>query len=578
MTASSLLSISLCLLILCQGSLAQESVCRVVILEPRGLLLPYNNAPSLMYIVQGRGFIGTVFPGCPETFQPFQQQSEKEQFPMGSESWRQQRTRDEHQRVHRFKQGDIIALPAGVTYWCYNEGDVAMVSVQVYDASNTANQLVPWERGLQMLMTTRGQEMQQQEFEEAMQGWQQYSQSTGAQYNITNGLDEMFCTIKIRSNIDRPSHADYFNQRGSRRVQVVNHRGQAVFDGQLRQGQILLITQNFAVLKKASEREMFHWVSFVTNSNHLGSQIAGKSSVFQGMPFQVLMHSYRLSLEQARVLKFGRQDETIVFSPRILPLALPGAVFRCESLEEFVLDVPYPGIEPMPALRPRLISLSLLRRLDIHAEARLDDAFIGKLMFGCPMLEELSLTRCKLEFFMISSDVLKHLHIGACDHHEKLCIHTPNLLSLELYGALLGGYTFTNITSLVKAVIDFGGFLDEHDYLWGDPFNNADVLQALSNVMHLELHGEEVKAFLQKEIFNLPNFENLRSLYCWTDDTFYPIAGFLLGTFNLEKLTLFYTLQLLIQLSVYLSEARQKTNFRTNTYFIIMELEEMQIN
>ncbi|KAJ4809177.1 F-box family protein [Rhynchospora pubera] len=238
-------------------------------------------------------------------------------------------------------------------------------------------------------------------------------------------------------------------------------------------------------------------------------------------------------------LKFQPKSLSVVST--ILPLALPGAVFRCESLEELVLDEPYPGIDPMPALRPRLISLSLLRRLDIHAVARLDDDFIGKLMFGCPMLEELSLERCKLEFFMISSDVLKHLCIGGCDHHqEKICIRTPNLLSLELHGALLGGYTFINMTSLVKAVIEFGGFLDEHDYLWGDPFDNADVLQALSNVTHLELHGEEVKAFLQKEILNFLNFENLRSLYCWTDDTIYPIAGFLLNTYDLEKLTLFY--------------------------------------
>ncbi|KAJ1691696.1 hypothetical protein LUZ63_015851 [Rhynchospora breviuscula] len=496
MAASSILSVSLCLLILCQGSLAQVMFggqspwhssrtfsgprgCRFDrlqalnptqrmqfeagvteyfewnsemmqcsgvsasrhILEPRGLLLPhYNNAPSLMYIVQGRGFIGTVFPGCPETFQSFQQQSEQEpeqeQFPMGGESWRQQRTRDEHQKVHRFKQGDIIALPAGVTYWCYNDGDVAMVSVQVYDASNTANQLVPWERrfflagrhqrpqrmyqyeteqqtlepgqlrgnsiftgfdtqmlaealgvnielarqlqsqndprgemvfvkqGLQMLMPTRSQEMQQQEFEESVPGLQQYGEGMWGPYNTTNGLDEMFCTMKIRSNIDRPSQADYFNQRGSRvaivnsqklpimnivqmsatrvvlqknmmitpywhmnchslmyvtggqgRVQVVNHRGQTVFDSQMRQGQILLIPQNFAVLKRASPNQMFHWVSFNTNHNAMISQMVGKNSVFRGMPLQVLMHSYRLSMEQARVLKFRRQHEMTILGP-----------------------------------------------------------------------------------------------------------------------------------------------------------------------------------------------------------------------------------------------------------------------
>ncbi|KAJ4789644.1 F-box family protein [Rhynchospora pubera] len=238
-------------------------------------------------------------------------------------------------------------------------------------------------------------------------------------------------------------------------------------------------------------------------------------------------------------LKFQPKSLSVVST--ILPLALPGAVFRCESLEELVLDMPYLEFESMPSLRPRLISLSHLRRLKIDAVVRLGNDFMDRLMFGCPLLEELSIAGCELESLMISSDVLKHLYIGSCGHQEKICIHTPNLLSLELHGALLGGYTFINMTSLVKAVIEFGGFLDEHDYLWGDPFDNADVLQALSNVAHLELHGEEVKAFLQKEILNFLNFENLRSLYCWTDDTIYPIAGFLLSTYDLEKLTLYYT-------------------------------------
>ncbi|KAJ4782754.1 Glutelin type-B 5 [Rhynchospora pubera] len=493
MAASSLLSVSLCLLILCQGSLAQMmfggqspwqsmrtfsgprgcrfdrlaalnpsqrmqfeagkteyyewdnemmqcagvAACRHM-LEPRGLMLPqYNNAPSLMYIVQGRGIMGTVFPGCPETYQSFQQQSETEQaeFPMGGESWRQQMMRDEHQKVHRFKQGDIIALPAGVTYWCYNDGDVPMVSMQVYDASNAANQLVPRERrffmagthkmpqrmfeteqqqtmgmmqpmgqsifagfdtqmlaealgvnvemarqlqtqndprgemvfvkeGLRMLMPSRCQEMQQQEFEESMPRWQQYGEPMPGMRNMTNGLDEMFCMMKIRSNIDMPSRADYFNQRGSRvammnsqklpimnvvqmsasrvvlqrnmmitpywhmnchslmyvtggqgRVQVVNHRGQTVFDGQMRQGQILLIPQNYAVLKRAAENQMFHWVSFMTNPNPMKSQMVGKESVLRAMPLQVLMYSYRLSMEQARMLKFRRQHEMTILGP-----------------------------------------------------------------------------------------------------------------------------------------------------------------------------------------------------------------------------------------------------------------------
>jgi hypothetical protein len=73
-------------------------------------------------------------------------------------------------------------------------------------------------QGFQMLIPSRSQEMQQQEYEASMpsQHQMQYGESMQGQWNITNGLDEMFCTMKIRSNIDMPSRADYFNQRGSR--------------------------------------------------------------------------------------------------------------------------------------------------------------------------------------------------------------------------------------------------------------------------------------------------------------------------------------------------------------------------
>jgi quercetin dioxygenase-like cupin family protein len=30
---------------------------------------------------------------------------------------------DQHQKVHRFRQGDVIAVPAGTTHWDYNNGE-----------------------------------------------------------------------------------------------------------------------------------------------------------------------------------------------------------------------------------------------------------------------------------------------------------------------------------------------------------------------------------------------------------------------------------------------------------------------
>ncbi|KAJ4768315.1 Glutelin type-B 5 [Rhynchospora pubera] len=142
-------------------------------IEPRGLRLPaYSNAPSLVYIKQGRCLMGVVYPGCPESYQSFQQQfeqSRQEGFAQG------QRPRDEHQKVRRVREGDIVALPTGVTHWFYNDGDVPVVAVTVSDVSNNANQLEPRRR--EFLLAGRHQ-----------RGGQSYEieQQTG---NILTGFD-----------------------------------------------------------------------------------------------------------------------------------------------------------------------------------------------------------------------------------------------------------------------------------------------------------------------------------------------------------------------------------------------------
>ena len=75
----------------------------------------------------GSGSAGLSFTGCPETFQKqFQKYGQK--------------FKDEHQKVHRFKQGDVIALPAGIVHWFYNDGDAPIVAIYVFDVNNNANQ------------------------------------------------------------------------------------------------------------------------------------------------------------------------------------------------------------------------------------------------------------------------------------------------------------------------------------------------------------------------------------------------------------------------------------------------------
>lgn len=48
---------------------------------------------------------------------------------------------DRHQKVRQFRQGDVLALPAGFTLWFYNNGEEQLETVALLDTSNEANQL-----------------------------------------------------------------------------------------------------------------------------------------------------------------------------------------------------------------------------------------------------------------------------------------------------------------------------------------------------------------------------------------------------------------------------------------------------
>lgn len=115
------------------------------------------------------------------------------------------------------------------------------------------------------------------------------------------------------------AHSVIYATRGESRVQIVNQNGKAVFDGQLREGQVLVVPQNFAVLKQASE-EGFEWVSFNTNDNAIFNTFSGRTSAIRGLPLDVVANAYQLSREEAHRLKFSRQ-ETLIFAGRGRPAA-----------------------------------------------------------------------------------------------------------------------------------------------------------------------------------------------------------------------------------------------------------------
>ncbi|KAJ0035736.1 hypothetical protein Pint_25063 [Pistacia integerrima] len=370
----------------------------------------------------GSGIHGAVFPGCPETFQE-ESQSQR------SRSERSQQSGEQHQKVRPIREGDVIALPAGVAHWIYNNGQSKLVLVALADVGNSENQLdqylrkfvlggspqqeiqgggQSWSRSRsrsQSQSSRRGQQGQQsnnilsafdeeilaQSFnidtqlarrlqkekrqrgiivrvQEDLEVLSPHRQEQEQEYEEErerrqrNGLEETFCTMTLTYNINDPSRADVYNPRGGRvssvnalnlpilrflqlsakkgvlhrdailaphwnvnshsivyitrgngRIQIVSENGESVFDEEIREGQLVVVPQNFAVVKRASS-DKFEWVSFKTNGLSQTSQLAGRVSVFRALPLDVIRNSFDISREDARRLKESR-SETTIFAP-----------------------------------------------------------------------------------------------------------------------------------------------------------------------------------------------------------------------------------------------------------------------
>lgn len=109
------------------------------------------------------------------------------------------------------------------------------------------------------------------------------------------------------------AHCVLYSTRGNARIQIVDNRGQSLFNEQVQQGQIIVVPQNFAVVIQAGN-EGFRWVAFKTNDNAMMSTLAGRTSAFRGLPADVLANAFQISRREAQQLKYNRQ-ETLLFQP-----------------------------------------------------------------------------------------------------------------------------------------------------------------------------------------------------------------------------------------------------------------------
>lgn len=77
-----------------------------------------------------------MIPGCAETYES-ESGSRSSRYYQGEEG----RRSDRHQKLRRFRRGDVLALPEGITTFIYNDGEAPLTYVSMLDVGNDNNQL-----------------------------------------------------------------------------------------------------------------------------------------------------------------------------------------------------------------------------------------------------------------------------------------------------------------------------------------------------------------------------------------------------------------------------------------------------
>lgn len=379
-----------------------------IVARPNSIHLPsFHPTPRLVYVVQGRGLLGLTIPGCAETFTS--QQPQQQQFQQG----------DLHQRVRHIRKGDVIAVPAGAAHWCANHDEQEdLVVITINDLNHLSNQL---DQRLRVFYLAGGSSRQQQQGEQGQQGKQgqrnfqnvfsgfdpellseafnvpfetvrkvqrpderglivnsqqglrsilrpgqegedEPEQDQGQMGGPYNGLEETFCSMKLHTNVDRPTQADVYSRqagrinvvdrqklpilkfldmsiekgnlfphalvsphwtmnghcimyviRGDAQVEAVNHNGQTVMNDRVNEGDMVVVPQFFGSTIKAGSNG-FEFVAVKTTASPMTSPLAGYTSVLRALPLDVVRHSYQASPGEAQQLKLNRGAESILLS------------------------------------------------------------------------------------------------------------------------------------------------------------------------------------------------------------------------------------------------------------------------
>ncbi|XP_058179471.1 F-box protein At4g09920-like isoform X3 [Rhododendron vialii] len=198
---------------------------------------------------------------------------------------------------------------------------------------------------------------------------------------------------------------------------------------------------------------------------------------------------------------------------------LPQDLFTCRTLVVLKLDTYYCDMNNVPTL----VSLPSLRILHLKGIRFVDDDSINRFLFGCPVLEELSMRRCvggNVSVIKIVAPMLTSLfmndnlfgYISPPHGFEcKIVLNTPALLYLTISSSETNGfYLVESLHHLIRADIflyDTSGMVSI--VTDGSAISKAltDLLEGISNVQFLHLGFS-----MEVRDCQLPKFPNMTCL------------------------------------------------------------------
>ncbi|KAK8458468.1 hypothetical protein SEVIR_3G383500v4 [Setaria viridis] len=316
-----------------------------IVVDDRGLVLPrFNDGGTLIFTVQGRGVVAVAFPGCGGEKRYRFAQHDVIAVPPGVPAWiynddggngpleivvlftisgKANQLEPQHRdfslagsngdrsknifngfaveslsrslRISQYlativqgqmdQRGTIVRVPAGLLQLQPKNNLNATMAVQ-FQGSEEQEEDVQDEAGdmCRMKVTMKLKETVLTSYEFPILNSVGLSIERGT-YK-PNTISSPFYTIKAQTVA--------YLTRGSARVQVVDNRGVAVFDGVLRRGQPLVVPQYYVVIVEAG-KDGFEFIAFKTNANPVISNIAGPGSVLCDLSEDVIAAAYNVS-------------------------------------------------------------------------------------------------------------------------------------------------------------------------------------------------------------------------------------------------------------------------------------------